>query len=117
MQVGKVTVDLRREVPLTVEWWPVVRQSAKCLDIRRPIRREWQDHTEQYEVMLQKSRLWKVNMHRRGVSATVFVTAEEGREDAAVHLALQGVIEELRNSLRGMTAALEAVEKEIEDGC
>lgn len=117
MQIGKITVDLRKKEALSVEWWPVARQNAKCITIWKPVKLRRQKKIEPNEVRLQRSRLWTVRVAKNALSATVFVTAEDGREDAALHLALQGLSDELRSSLLGMTAALEAVEKEIEDGC
>jgi len=118
MRVGKIAVDLRQKEPLSVEWWPMVRQSAKCVSIRRPVKGRWDRKEVQQEVMLQKSRLWRVRVARCGVAATVMVTAEDGREAEAVRLALQGLVDELGANLRGMVCALESVEKELAgDGC
>ena len=116
MQVGKITVDLRKKEALSVEWWPVVRQNAKCITIWKPVKLRWKNKVVQNEVRLQRSRLWTVRVAKNALSATVFVTAEDGREDAAVHLALQGVIEELNTSLGEMIFRLETVVKEGRNG-
>ena len=117
MRVGKITVDLRKQEALSVEWWPVVRQNAKCITIWKPVKLRRQKKIEPNEVRLQRSRLWTVRVAKNALSATVFVTAEDGREDAAVRLALQGLTDELRERLAEMEEALARVEAAAGDGC